>query len=55
MVLKCPVCKSEKVVEYMGGQFGKWQCKKCGYIGVIVIEEKNLKKREKINSKKHSV
>lgn len=48
MVLKCPECKSEEIVEYMGGQFGKWQCKKCGYVGVIVIEEeKKVTKKNK--------
>ncbi len=52
MVLKCPVCKSEKVVEYMGAQFGKWQCKKCGYIGVLVIEENTSKKKGKMRSKR---
>ncbi|MFH1210669.1 MAG: hypothetical protein V1645_02020 [archaeon] len=41
MVLKCPVCKSEEITTYMGGQFGKYICKKCGYIGPLVIEEPN--------------
>lgn len=43
MVLKCPVCKSENVTLYMGAQFGKYICKKCGYIGPFVIEEDNKK------------
>ena len=38
-VLKCPSCKKAGLVLYMGGQFGKYQCKKCGYVGVLVIEE----------------
>jgi len=39
MVLKCPKCKSTSITPYMGGQFGKYQCKKCGYVGVIAMEE----------------
>ena len=37
-VLKCPSCKKAGITLYMGGQFGKYQCK-CGYIGSLVIEE----------------
>jgi len=39
MNLKCPLYKSNEIVHYMGAQFGKYQCKKCNYVGVIVIEE----------------
>ena len=38
-VLKCPSCKKDAVTPYMGGQFGKYICKNCGYIGALVIEE----------------
>lgn len=38
-ILKCPNCKSEKITLYMGGQFGKYICKKCNYLGPIVVEE----------------
>tara|TARA_Y100000294_G_C8536939_1_gene329487 strand:+ start:714 stop:845 length:132 start_codon:yes stop_codon:yes gene_type:complete len=24
----------------MGGQFGNYECKKCGYVGSLVIEDK---------------
>jgi len=41
MVLKCPKCKSEEVTLYMGAHFGKYMCKKCGYVGVLIIEENN--------------
>lgn len=44
MVLKCPVCKSEDITTYMGGQFGTYICKKCGYIGPLVIETNNQTK-----------
>ena len=43
-VLKCPSCKRAAITPYMGAQFGKYQCKKCGYIGVLVIEEEIPKK-----------
>ncbi|MFH1376152.1 MAG: hypothetical protein ABIH25_00795 [Candidatus Woesearchaeota archaeon] len=38
---KCPICKSTNITLYMGGQFGKYQCKDCDYIGTIIIEEDN--------------
>ena len=46
MVLKCPKCKSANITPYMGGQFRKYQCKKCGYIGVIVVDEDYIKKEK---------
>lgn len=45
MVLKCPSCKSEEVTLYMGAHFGKYLCKKCGYVGVLVIEEGDKKRK----------
>jgi len=48
MVLKCPKCKSANITQYMGAQFGKYECKKCGYVGVIVIDEEiNISKKKK--------
>ncbi len=38
-IKRCPRCKSTNVTLYMGGQFGKYQCKKCGYVGPFVVEE----------------
>lgn len=49
MGLKCPSCKSGNIIHYMGGQFGKYECKNCGYIGVIVIEDANKKRIKKGN------
>ncbi len=37
---KCPIYKSSNVTLYMGGQFGNYECKKCGYVGSLVIEDK---------------
>jgi predicted RNA-binding Zn-ribbon protein involved in translation (DUF1610 family) len=36
---KCPMCGSANIVLDMGGQSGKYRCNKCGYVGVLVIEE----------------
>lgn len=37
---KCPYCKSNNVILYMGGTFNKYECKDCGYIGPFIIEVK---------------
>ncbi|MFC1648465.1 hypothetical protein ACFL1B_03315 [Nanoarchaeota archaeon] len=39
----CPQCTSNNITAYMGGQFGKWQCKDCNYIGALILEEEDLK------------
>ena len=46
-VKKCPVCKSKNITTYMGAQFGKYYCKKCGYIGVLILEEDGKKDKNK--------
>jgi len=38
-IKKCPRCRSTNITLDMGGQTGKYICKKCGYTGVLVIEE----------------
>jgi transposase-like protein len=38
-VRKCPACGSRDITLDTGGQTGKWRCKKCGYVGVLVLEE----------------
>lgn len=43
----CPQCKSEAVSLYMGGQFGKYKCKKCGYIGPLIIKKTKKKSKSK--------
>ena len=35
----CPQCKSSDITLDTGGQTGKWLCKKCGYVGVLVLEK----------------
>jgi predicted RNA-binding Zn-ribbon protein involved in translation (DUF1610 family) len=36
----CPYCKSKNIGLYMGGQTGiQYECKACGYVGPIVIEQ----------------
>ncbi|HIG93839.1 MAG: hypothetical protein QT02_C0004G0028 [archaeon GW2011_AR9] len=48
---RCPSCKSTKVTLYMGGQFGKYICKNCGYVGNLILEEVRSKPKEKASSK----
>jgi len=36
---KCPKCKSTNIELQIGGFTGMYQCKDCGYIGSLVIEE----------------
>ena len=40
----CPKCKSDDITLDVGGQTGKYKCKKCGYFGVFIIE-KDIKKK----------
>jgi len=37
-IFVCPVCKSKDVDLDAGGYTGKYQCKKCGYVGSLVLE-----------------
>jgi len=36
---KCPRCNSEDIGLFLGGHTGQYKCKKCGYIGPMIIEE----------------
>ena len=50
-MLICPRCKSKNVTLYDGGITGKFICKKCGYIGSLIIEiEDNLLKPKKFKT-----
>jgi len=44
-IKRCPKCKSSDVTFYMGGQFGQYKCKKCDYVGALIIEEEIEKKK----------
>ena len=35
----CPVCKKDSLILAAGGMTGNFKCKKCGYLGNLVIEE----------------
>ena len=48
---RCPQCKSTNVTLYMGGHFGKYLCKKCGYVGPLIIEEPDEEIKKRISSK----
>jgi len=37
----CPICRSNNVMIYVGSTTGmRYECKDCGYIGVLIVEEK---------------
>jgi len=38
-IKKCPECKSTNLVLDTGGITGKYRCKDCGYVGVLIVEE----------------
>tara|TARA_Y100000310_G_scaffold141993_1_gene141420 strand:- start:2545 stop:2718 length:174 start_codon:yes stop_codon:yes gene_type:complete len=49
VVKRCPKCASNKINLFAGAITGQYNCKKCGYVGVIIIEEdlKEFEKKEK--------
>ncbi len=53
---KCPKCGSSEVNLYMGSETGiKYECKDCGYIGPLVIEEETLKIKVIPNAKRNEI
>jgi len=56
---RCPVCKSPSITLQIGFEIGNYQCKKCGYVGSLIIDDnrkpdkkskeilKDMKKHEK--------
>ena len=43
----CPVCESSEIGLHMAGLDGKYECKKCGYVGPIILEKF---KKDKMNT-----
>jgi len=39
----CPKCKSAEVIYYLPGFLNTFKCKKCGYVGSLVIEKDESK------------
>ena len=35
----CPKCRSDEIKLHVGGRTGSYECKKCGYIGPLIIEK----------------
>ena len=56
-MLRCPVCKSSSVTLQIGFEIGNYQCKKCSYVGSLIIDDgkKPDKKSKEIlkDMKKH--
>jgi predicted RNA-binding Zn-ribbon protein involved in translation (DUF1610 family) len=42
---KCPICMSEEIDFYAGALTGSYHCKKCGYVGPIIVEEDDDKRK----------
>jgi transposase-like protein len=41
----CPICKSDAIILDAAGHTGKYKCKDCKYIGVLILEK--IKSSEK--------
>ncbi len=42
----CPKCRSSDIFLYLGGNMGMlYKCKKCEYLGPLVLEKSSAKKR----------
>lgn len=46
-IKKCPKCFSTEIDYFAGGLTGQYHCKKCGYVGPIIIEEEDIKDKIK--------
>ncbi len=44
---QCPVCKSVNITWYAGGVTGNYECKGCGYVGILVLEVVEDDKRQR--------
>lgn len=38
----CPRCGSSEIEWILPQDWSKWECKKCGYIGPVIIEDAEL-------------
>lgn len=45
----CPICGSPNIEWVLPQTWSKWQCRDCGYIGALVIEDGEI--AEKIREK----
>ncbi len=46
-IKRCPKCKSTKIDFHAGAITGCYHCKRCGYIGPILIEEDDFEDKRK--------
>ena len=42
----CPRCGSPDIQAYAGGITGTYICRKCGYMGALVLEQDLVKSKE---------
>jgi uncharacterized Zn finger protein len=43
-VKTCPSCGSSEIELFAGGITGAYRCKKCGYVGSLIVEKELFKK-----------
>ncbi len=43
----CPKCRSENIVQDASILTGQYHCRRCGYMGVLVIEKFNESKEQR--------
>jgi late competence protein required for DNA uptake (superfamily II DNA/RNA helicase) len=48
-ILRCPKCKSDRIEPHAALLTGAYYCRKCGYIGALVIEEEVDEKPSKLH------
>ena len=44
----CPICKSEAIILDAAGHTGKYRCKDCNYIGVLILEKSSEKESQEL-------
>ncbi|MFO8077184.1 MAG: hypothetical protein R6U21_00875 [Thermoplasmatota archaeon] len=49
----CPRCGSSNIEWVLPQDWSKWECKHCGYIGPVIIENGEIAEQIKKDYKKH--
>ena len=42
---RCPSCKSSDVTLQIGFEIGNYQCKNCGYVGSLILDDSKSKNK----------
>lgn len=46
-MLICPKCRSKNITLDTGGYTGKYKCKKCNYVGALILEKYKIKRKKR--------